>query len=86
MKNVEIIHYGERGLEAHFGTLKTLLRQGLALRRQEDEEGNVYQFNKDKSQYIPGLKLLMTENRFMSHSLLKNNRKCLCLRPDESLT
>ena len=47
----------EEGLEAHFGTLKTLLRQGLALRREVDEEGNVYQFNKDKGQYIPGLKL-----------------------------
>ncbi|XP_028413968.1 uncharacterized protein LOC114536826 [Dendronephthya gigantea] len=60
----------QEGLEAHFGKLKKLFRHGLAIRRQEDKEGNVYQFNKDKSQHIPGLKLLMKENRFMSHSLL----------------
>ena len=30
------------GLEAHFGTLRTLLRQGLALRREVYEEGNIY--------------------------------------------
>ena len=43
----------QEGLEAHFGTLKTLFRQGLAIRRQDDKEGNVYQLDKDKSQYVP---------------------------------
>lgn len=75
----------QQGLEAHFGTLKTLLRQGLAIRRQEDKEGNVYQFNKDKSQHNPGLKLLMTEDRFMSHSLLGEQQEMLVLKARRAL-
>ena len=66
-------------LEANFGTMKTLLRQGLAIRRQDDKEGNAYQFNKDKSQHIPGLKLLMEENKFVSHSLLGEQQEMLVL-------
>ncbi|CAB4037933.1 Hypothetical predicted protein [Paramuricea clavata] len=75
----------QEGLEAHFGTLKTLLRQGLAIRRQEDKESNVYQFNKDKSQHIPGLKLLMKENRFLSHSLLAEQQEMLVLEARRAL-
>ena len=59
--------------------MKTLLRHGLAIRRQDDKEGNVYQFNKDKSRHIPGLKLLMEENKFVSHSLLGEQQEMLVL-------
>ena len=31
----------QQGLAAHFGTMKTLLRQDLAIRRQDDKDGNV---------------------------------------------
>lgn len=67
------------GLKAHLETLRTLLRQGLAFRQQDDNEGNFHQFNKDKSEYIPGLKLLMNENRFMSHDMLEEQEKMIVL-------
>ena len=69
----------QQGLEAHFGTMKTLLRQGLAIRRQDDKEGNVYQFNKDN------LKLLMEENKFVSHSLLGEQQEMLVLEARRAL-
>ena len=75
----------QQGLEAHFGTMKTLLRQGLAIRRQDDKEGNVYQFNKDKSRHIFGLKLLMEENKFVSHSLLGEQQEMLVLEARRAL-
>ena len=48
-------------MEASFSTLKTLLRQGLAIRGRNSFESNFYQFNKDKTEHVPGLKLLMEE-------------------------
>jgi hypothetical protein len=57
----------------------------LALRREVDEEGNVYQFNKYKGQCIPGLKLLITENRYMSHSLLEEKQEMLVLAARKKL-
>ena len=59
------------GRIAHLGTMKTLLRQGFAIRGNDDEESNFIQFNRDKAQYIPGLTTLLTENRYMSHSIIE---------------
>ena len=52
---------------AHLNSLKILLRQGVAIRRAEDDESNFFQFNKDKAIHVPGLRLLMNEKRFLSH-------------------
>ena len=57
----------------------------MALRREVDKERNVYQFNKDKGQFIPGLKLLITENRFMSDTLLEEQQEMLVLAARKKL-
>ena len=46
------------GLISHLNTLKTLLRQGIAIRGHSDENSNIYQFNKDKAIDNEGLNLL----------------------------
>ena len=38
----------QQGLLSHFRTLKTLLRQGVAVRGKTDIESNIYQFDLDK--------------------------------------
>ena len=59
------------GLIAHLSTIKTLLRQGLALRG-HTEDGNVIVFNRDKAAAgVEGLQLLLKENRFLSHESIK---------------
>ena len=65
------------------GTMKTFLRQGLAIRRQNDKECNVYQFNKDKGQHIPRLKLLMEEKSLYPTACLESSMKYLFLRVDD---
>ena len=64
------------GLIAHLNTVKTLLRQGLPIRGHNDEESNVFQFNKDKARNDNGLHLPMSENRYFSHEIL-NEQECL---------
>ena len=60
------------GMEASFSTLNTLLRQVIAIRRRDCFESNFYQFNKDKVEHVPDLKLLMEEkNIFLMILLLK---------------
>ena len=66
-------------MEASFSTLKTLLRQGLAIRRRDSFESNFYQFNKDKAEYVPGLKLLMKEKIYMSNDVVAEMEKMLVL-------
>ena len=46
-----------QGLVAHLNTLKTILRQGIAVRGHNDEESNIIQFNKDKAMDNPSLLL-----------------------------
>ena len=58
------------GLLAHLHTLKTILRQGIAIYRHDSNESNIFQFDKDKSNYVPGLKKLLTEGKYMSYDIL----------------
>ena len=51
-------------MEASFSTLKTLLRQGLAIRRRDSFESNFYEFNKDNAKHVLGFKLLMEEKKY----------------------
>ena len=46
------------GLIAHLHTMKTVLRQGLAIRDHHDEESNIIQFNRNKAKNNTGLHLL----------------------------
>ena len=68
-----------QGLIAHLNTLKTLLRQGVAIRGANDEESNIVQFNKDKAKHEPGLQLLLKEGTYMSHAVLQEQEKLLVL-------
>ena len=62
-KNKKLQQLRRAGMEASFSTIKTLLRQGLAIRRRDSFESNFHQFNKDKAEHLPGLKLLMEEKK-----------------------
>ena len=70
------------GMEASFSTLKALLRQGLAIRRRDSFESDFYQFNKDKAEHAPGLKLLMEEKNIYLMILLLKWKKCWYLQRD----
>ena len=69
-------------MEASFSTLKTLLRQGLAIRRRDSFESKFYQFNKDKAKHVPDLKLLVEEKTYMSNDIVDKMEKCWYLRGD----
>ena len=58
-------------MEASFSTLKTLLRQGLPIRRRDSFESNFHQFNEDKADHVPGLKLLMEEKKYMYDDIVE---------------
>ena len=65
------------GLIAHLDTMKTLLRQGLAIRGHNDEESNIIQFNRDKAKNNTALHLLMRENQYFSHEILNEQEKLI---------
>ena len=60
-------------------SLKTQLRQGLATRRRDSFESNIYQFNEHKAEHVPGLKLLMEEKKYMSNDIVAEMEKMLVL-------
>lgn len=68
-----------QGLISHLNTLKTLLRQGIAIRGHTDENSNIYQFNKDKANDNEGLNLLLKENLYLSHEILSEQEEILVL-------
>lgn len=74
-----------QGLIAHLNTLKTLLRQGVAIRGHTDEASNIFQFNKDKAIDHAGLNLLLKENQYMSHDILVEQEEQLVLRERKNL-
>ena len=59
--------------------MKTLLRQGLPIRGHEDEESNIFQFNKDKARSNTGLQLLMSECQYFSHEILNEQERLIVL-------
>jgi hypothetical protein len=72
-------HLRRSGLIAHLNTMKTLLRQGLAIRSHQDEESNIFQFNKDKAKDNTGLHFLMSENQYFSHDILSEQERLIVL-------
>jgi Domain of unknown function (DUF4371) len=75
-----------QGLISHLHILKTLLRQGIAIRGDTDLESNVYQFNLDKISHDNGLKLLVDEGRFVnSHDALQEQEQLLVLDARRSI-
>lgn len=70
----------QQGLISHLQTLKTLLRQGVAIRGSTDSESNIYQFDLDKAINDKGLKLLLDENRYVTaHDILEEQKQALVL-------
>ena len=57
-------------MEARISTLKTPLRQRVAIRRRDSFKSNFYQINKDKAEHAPGLKLLKQEKKYMSNDIV----------------
>jgi len=75
-----------QGLISHLHTLKTLLRQGIAIRGDTDIESNIHQFNLDKITHDNGLKLLVEEGRFInSHDAIQEQEQLLVLDARRSL-
>ena len=74
-KNKKLKQLRRAGMEASFSTLKTLPRQGLAIRRRDSFESNFYQFSKDKAEHVPGPKLLMEEKKCMPHDIVAEKEK-----------
>ena len=83
--NEELKRKRREGLIAHLCTLKTVLRQGIAIRRVDDEESNLIQFNIDKANHVPGLKLLLKEKRFLSHDIVQEQESMLILKARRQL-
>ena len=65
--------------------MKTLLRQGLAVRGHQDEESNIVQFNKDKAKHNDGLRLLMNENQYFLHEILTEQERLTALNARRTL-
>ena len=78
-------HLRRTGLIVHLNTMKTLLRQGLAIRGHQDEESNIIQFNKDKATNNTGLHLLMSENRYFSREILNEQERLIVLNARRTL-
>ncbi|XP_028414610.1 zinc finger MYM-type protein 1-like [Dendronephthya gigantea] len=74
----------QTGLVAHLDTMKTLLRQGLAIRGHQDEESNIAQFNRDKAKSNPGLKMLISE-KYFSHDILNEQERLIVLNARRTL-
>ena len=68
-----------QGLVAHLSTLKTILRQGIAVRGKTDEDSNIVQFNKDKAIDNEALALFLSENQYMGHEILTEQEELLVL-------
>ena len=76
-----------QGLLSHFRILKTLLRQGVAIRGKTDDiESNLYQFDLDKSSNDKGLQLLLNEKRYTTvHDILDEQERMLVLKARREL-
>ena len=75
----ELQQQRRKGLVSHLNTLKTILRQGIAVRGHTDEESNIVQFNKDKAIDNPALALFLAENQYMGHEILTEQEELLVL-------
>jgi hypothetical protein len=60
---------------AEVSSLKYLLRQGIALRRNKEEEGNLFQLMKLRCNDIPGLDEWLNERKYFSHDIINELAK-----------
>ncbi|XP_028394417.1 zinc finger MYM-type protein 1-like [Dendronephthya gigantea] len=75
-----------QGLISHLQTMKTLLRQGVAIRGNTDLDSNIYQFNLDKAIHDKGLELLLNEKHYTTaHDILVEQQQLLILNARRNL-
>ena len=67
------------GLISHLHTLKTLLRQGVAIRGNDDASSNIYQFNLDKARTDEDLRIFMNTKSYFGHDILSEQEQMLVL-------
>ena len=56
-------------LMTHLSSLRYLMRQGLAVRGHREEEGNLYQLLKCRSDDVPGLSNWLNDSQYLSHEI-----------------
>lgn len=81
----ELYNQRRQGLISHLNTLKTIIRQGIAVRGHTDEDSNIVQFNKDKAIDNPALALFLKENKYLGHDVLAEQEELLVLKARRSL-
>eukprot|EP00795_Rhopilema_esculentum_P010269 gene10269-18965_t len=75
-----------QGLISHLHTFKTLLRQGVPIRGDTDEDSNIYQFNLDKAVTDSGPKLLLKEKHYiLAHDIFEEQKQMLVLEARRDL-
>ena len=75
-----------QGLISHLQTLKTLLRQGVAIRGDLDSESNIYQFDLDKARNDKGLEILLKEKHYVTaHDILDEQKQMLVINARRNL-
>lgn len=57
-------------LMIELSSLKYLMRQGLAVRGHKEEEGNLYQLLKCRSDDVPGLSSWLRDGQYLSHEII----------------
>ena len=51
-------------------SLRFLLRQGLAIRGHNEQEGNLYQILKHRCDNVPELQQWLSDNKYLSHDIV----------------
>ena len=77
--NKEIQHLRVNGLISHLHTLKTLLRQGVAIRGSDETDANIIQFNLDKASADSDLKEFMRLRQYFGHAVIAEQEQMLVL-------
>ena len=67
------------GLISHLHTLKTLLRHGMAIRRSDDSDSNIFQFNLNKARTDSDLKEFMKSKQYFWHVVFAEQEQMLIL-------
>ena len=73
-----------QGIISHLHALETLLRQGVPIRGDTDEDSNIYQFNLDQAVTDSGLKLLLKEKHYvLAHDIHEEQKQMVVLEAGE---
>ena len=68
-----------KGLISHLCTLKTLLRQGIAIRGKDETNSNIFQLNLDKARTDDNFRVFLRSKSYFGHALLAEQEQMLVL-------